>query len=93
MRVAAKELNPRRKYIFVTGTPRHKAFTDVNRAERLADALVQLTGGEPTYEARLVLVVVALGILYLGDFLSVRFRIPARDTFGSVTVHTLYVVG
>ncbi len=41
---------------------------------------------------KLLIVVVALGVLYLGDFLSVRFRIPARDTFGSVTVHTYYVV-
>ena len=41
---------------------------------------------------KLITVVAVLGILYLGDFLSVRFRIPARDTFGSVTVHTYYVV-
>ncbi len=41
---------------------------------------------------RLIIVAVALGILYLGDFLSLRLGIPARDTFGSVTVHTLYIV-
>ena len=41
---------------------------------------------------KLIIVVAALGILYLGDFLSLRFRLPARDTFGSVTVHTYYVV-
>ena len=39
-----------------------------------------------------IIVVVVAGILYLADFLSVRFRIPARDTFGTVTVHTYYVV-
>ena len=41
---------------------------------------------------KLLIVVVVLGFLYLCDFLSVRFRIPARDTFGSVTMHTYYVV-
>ncbi len=42
---------------------------------------------------RIVVIVVLLaGILYLADFLSVRFRIPPRDTFGAVTVHTYYVV-
>ena len=41
---------------------------------------------------KLIIVVAVLGILYLGDFLSVRFQIPARDTFGSVTVHTYYSV-
>src|ERR1035438_2013297 len=40
----------------------------------------------------LIIAVVLAGILYLADFLSVRFRIPARDTFGTVTVHTYYVV-
>ena len=39
----------------------------------------------------LIIVVAVLGILYLGDFLSLRLRIPARDMFGSVTVHTCYV--
>jgi hypothetical protein len=41
---------------------------------------------------KLIIVVVVLGILYLGDFLSLRIRIPVRDTFGNVTVHTYYVV-
>ena len=42
---------------------------------------------------RIVIIAVVLaGILYLADFLSVRFRIPARDTIGTVTVHTYYVV-
>jgi hypothetical protein len=41
---------------------------------------------------KLIIVVAALGILYLGDFLSLRFRVPAREAFSSVTVHTYYVV-
>ena len=41
---------------------------------------------------RFIIAVALLGILYLGDFLSLRFRIPSRDTLGSVTVHTTYVV-
>ncbi len=41
---------------------------------------------------RLIIVVALLCILYLGDFLSARCRIPRRDTLGSVTVHTYYVV-
>jgi hypothetical protein len=41
---------------------------------------------------KLILLVMALGILYLGDCLSLRLRIPARDIFGSVTVHTYYSV-
>jgi hypothetical protein len=40
----------------------------------------------------IVITVVLAGILYLGDFLSVRFGIPARDAFGTVTVHTYYAV-
>ena len=40
----------------------------------------------------LLIVILVLGILYLGDFLSLRLRLPARDTFGSVTVHTYYSV-
>ena len=40
----------------------------------------------------LIIAVVLAGILYLADLVSVRFRIPARDTFGTVTVHTYYVV-
>jgi len=41
---------------------------------------------------KLIMVVVVLAILYLGDFLSLRFRVPQRDTFGTVTVHTTYAV-
>ena len=41
---------------------------------------------------KLILAVLLLGLLYLGDFLSLRLRIPARDTFGNVTVHTYYSV-
>ena len=41
---------------------------------------------------KLIIVVAALGVLYLGDFLSVRFGVPARDAYGSVTVHTTYIV-
>jgi hypothetical protein len=41
---------------------------------------------------KLILVVIVLGVVYLGDFLSLRTRIPARDIFGTVTVHTYYAV-
>jgi hypothetical protein len=41
---------------------------------------------------KLILVVLVLGIVYLADFLSLRLRVPARDTFASVTVHTYYAV-
>jgi hypothetical protein len=41
---------------------------------------------------RLIAAGIVVGALYLGDFLSLRFRVPARDTFGNVTVHTYYVV-
>jgi hypothetical protein len=41
---------------------------------------------------RLIIVILVLGVLYLGDLLSLRFRIPTRDMFGSVTVHTSYAV-
>lgn len=41
---------------------------------------------------KIIIVVAVAGALYLADFLSVRFRIPARETFGSVTVHTYYIV-
>lgn len=40
----------------------------------------------------LIIVIAALGVLYLVDFLSLRLQIPRRDTMGSVTVHTYYVV-
>ncbi len=39
-----------------------------------------------------IIAVVVVAVLYLADFLSARFRIPARDTLGTVTVHTYYVV-
>ena len=41
---------------------------------------------------KLTIVVVLAGMLYLADFLSVRFHIPARNSVGTVTVHTYYVV-
>jgi len=41
---------------------------------------------------KLVMVIGGLAILYLVDFLSLCFRVPVRDTFGSVTVHTYYAV-
>jgi hypothetical protein len=41
---------------------------------------------------KLTFAVVGLGLLYLGDFLSLRLHLPHRDVFGSVTVHTYYVV-
>ena len=41
---------------------------------------------------KLIIAVLVLGLLYLGDFLSLRLRLPARDIFGSVTVHTYYSV-
>ena len=31
-------------------------------------------------------------LVYAGDYLSLRFRIPARDTFGSVEVQRYYEV-
>jgi hypothetical protein len=39
---------------------------------------------------KLIIAVFLTGILYLADFLSVRFHIPARDSVGTVTVHTYY---
>ena len=41
---------------------------------------------------RILIVVVLAGLLYLLDFLSLHFAIPQRDAFGSITVHTYYVV-
>jgi len=40
----------------------------------------------------LIIVVAVLGVLYLGDLLSLRLQVPRRDVFGSVTVHTYYSV-
>jgi hypothetical protein len=42
---------------------------------------------------RLLIIVVVVGaVLYGADFLSLRFRLPAREMFGQVTVHSYYVV-
>ena len=40
----------------------------------------------------LIIVILAAGILYLADFLSLRLHVPARDPLGAVTVHTYYSV-
>lgn len=48
--------------------------------------------GNRAVKRKLLIIVAALGILYLGDFLSLRLSIPPRDSFGSVTVHTYYAV-
>lgn len=41
----------------------------------------------------LVIVVLSLFILYLGDYLSVRYRIPkGRDQFGVVKIRRYYAV-
>lgn len=40
----------------------------------------------------LIFVVIACGVLYALDYLSMRLKIPARDPVGSVTVHTYYAV-
>ena len=38
-------------------------------------------------------IVILVGVLlYLGDFLSLRYRIPNREPYGSVTVRELYAV-
>jgi hypothetical protein len=42
---------------------------------------------------RFLLIFCAAAIVLYGlDFLSVKLRIPRRDTYGTVTVHTYYVV-
>jgi len=41
---------------------------------------------------RIIVVAAVACALYALDFLSLRLHIPARDTFGSVTVHTYYSV-
>jgi hypothetical protein len=38
------------------------------------------------------IVLVAAAVLYLGDLASLRFRIPNRETYGSVTVRQFYAV-
>jgi hypothetical protein len=40
----------------------------------------------------LIIVVLVACIFYFADFLSARFRIPARESVGTVTMHTYYVV-
>lgn len=40
----------------------------------------------------LLIFCVAAIVLYGFDFLSVKLRIPRRDTFTTVTMHTYYVV-
>jgi len=42
---------------------------------------------------RSLLIIVAAAVLMYGlDLLSVKLRIPRRDTFSAVTMHTYYVV-
>ncbi len=42
---------------------------------------------------RVLLIVAGVAILLYGlDFLSVKLRLPRRDTYGSVTVRTVYLV-
>ncbi len=38
-----------------------------------------------------VVILVAV-LIYLGDFLSLRYRIPNREPYGSVTVREMYAV-
>jgi hypothetical protein len=40
----------------------------------------------------LVILTLALAVLYLCDYLSVRYRVPNRDPFGSVTIEHYYAV-
>jgi hypothetical protein len=40
----------------------------------------------------LPIVILVCILLYLGDFLSLRYRIPNREPYGSVTVRELYAV-
>jgi hypothetical protein len=40
----------------------------------------------------LLILCAAAIVLYAMDFLSVKLRIPRRDSFGTVTMHTFYVV-
>jgi hypothetical protein len=40
----------------------------------------------------LLIFAVAAILLYGLDLLSVKLRIPPRDTYGSVTLHTVYLV-
>jgi len=40
----------------------------------------------------LIIAIMAIAVVYLGDFISLWFKIPHRERFGSVTVHTYYAV-
>ena len=40
----------------------------------------------------LIMVVIAVVVLYAGDFLSLRLRLPRREMLGTVTLHTYYSV-
>ena len=46
----------------------------------------------PSMKRFLLIFAIAAMALYGLDFLSVKLRIPRRDTFGSITVHTYYNV-
>ena len=40
----------------------------------------------------IIFAVIIAGCLYLADYLSLRFGLPARPAFGTVTLHTYYIV-
>ena len=40
----------------------------------------------------LLIVLIGCSVLYGGDFLSLRLRLPRREMSGTVTVHTYYAV-
>ncbi len=40
----------------------------------------------------LLIIALVAALLYAADFVSLRFRIPAREMFGSITFHTYYAV-
>jgi hypothetical protein len=44
------------------------------------------------FQTVLPAVLLAAVVLYLGDFLSLRYSIPKRDLYGSVTVRQMYAV-
>ncbi len=48
--------------------------------------------GSDSVKRFLILALVLCAVLYAADFLSLRFRVPAREMFGNVTVHTYYAV-
>src|SRR4051794_28378149 len=41
----------------------------------------------------LKLVAVSLALLYLGDYLSLRFRVPSREPLESVPIEVYYAIG